>query len=673
MKKIHLFISLAMASFAAAKDDATVVRVDRLPVAVMETLEDVAKISEARHQVNEVDRLSNLAGLNNFGKDNWDRIKKEGIYSMMSDKDKKEIYRKSATLTIGTALSNVIKNNLDNNQSITGETINREVLKLATSSGISKLTKFPTFGTETYVTALKQLLPTLGLSPEELDIDKPGALLQTEDNTGVLDRIAAAIVSKKKSKSLDPNALQQTVKDTYFNTAMESMSENGDPRAKGFLQTFSDNWTKGLDVSGQPKTPYEIKEGTKVGKKVVFYYNADSSTGNQSSEQFWTGMKSLTRNLLSSSIGKDANQKGTVSSIPLFDAMTNKEITDYAPYAERDEKTGQPLNWELLGYTMDDEGWTILISNKQAVKKKGEPSIVEIRNQDVVLDYLINAGFGPEVVYRTADKMMKTFTQKTDRDVATDILKPGQSRSSSAVSLVEDYGEGLWTRPIERLEFPMQVDGKTYETGTFKYYSIAQGKYIYDTNPLVISQHYHMDRLNSLSPSMTAFSRETFGNKVDISQDILQKGTNTLSQEVISVINNDLLSVPDVPGKLQITSAYRSPSHKASMNNPDSKHLLGDAVDFSLKNSTGNIDEGWLNFFRERAEYLDSTGVNLSLEFQDASDPTYRRLYQDPIFRPYLTLNPDLIGGAHAHLEYDRVKAARLAAALSTSVTVPNE
>lgn len=34
MKKILLFISLAMASFAAAKDDATVVRVDRLPVAV---------------------------------------------------------------------------------------------------------------------------------------------------------------------------------------------------------------------------------------------------------------------------------------------------------------------------------------------------------------------------------------------------------------------------------------------------------------------------------------------------------------------------------------------------------------------------------------------------------------------------------------------------------------
>ena len=34
MKKILLFISLAMASFAAAKDDATVVRVERLPVAV---------------------------------------------------------------------------------------------------------------------------------------------------------------------------------------------------------------------------------------------------------------------------------------------------------------------------------------------------------------------------------------------------------------------------------------------------------------------------------------------------------------------------------------------------------------------------------------------------------------------------------------------------------------
>lgn len=34
MKKILLFISLAMAPFAAAKDDATVVRVDRLPVAV---------------------------------------------------------------------------------------------------------------------------------------------------------------------------------------------------------------------------------------------------------------------------------------------------------------------------------------------------------------------------------------------------------------------------------------------------------------------------------------------------------------------------------------------------------------------------------------------------------------------------------------------------------------
>lgn len=34
MKKILLFISLAMASFAAAKDNATVVRVDRLPVAV---------------------------------------------------------------------------------------------------------------------------------------------------------------------------------------------------------------------------------------------------------------------------------------------------------------------------------------------------------------------------------------------------------------------------------------------------------------------------------------------------------------------------------------------------------------------------------------------------------------------------------------------------------------
>ena len=167
----------------------------------------------------------------------------------------------------------------------------------------------------------------------------------------------------------------------------------------------------------------------------------------------------------------------------VFNYGSNKAIDE-----KKYKSLADPNNWDLLGITVDDEGFNILIKDKTA-SGKAEDSWLEIRNHEMVVDYMVQAGMGPQLVFDTTKQMLAQFSDQSQSTVSGDITQPrGVGRTSGAIAMTTqaEVGGGIFTRPIERLEHAWvdPVTKQSHPAGTFKYYSLSKEKYIYTGDPL---------------------------------------------------------------------------------------------------------------------------------------------------------------------------------------------
>jgi hypothetical protein len=326
----------------------------------------------------------------------------------------------------------------------------------------------------------------------------------------------------------------------------------------------------------------------------------------------------------------------------LYNSATNKAAgeQDYALFNGTDA--------EISSISLGDEGWTM------QVKPKGKTGLYEIRNQDTIIDYMVQAGMGDRVIFQMTHDLSKQFN---DFDANVDMPQPsftgdtqeaGQARSRSAISANTKIsiatGMDLY-RPVERLEFDTQTEQGLQKAGTYKYYSLSKGQNLYKPNLVDISIEMLVDRnyvFNEEGNLKTTITPDEFEGRVTFSEEALKN--NSVNIYLKDYLTNELLSDEDSPSSFRLISATRDAAHALSKLNPNSPHISSNALDFGV-DTNNNTD---LDFWYKKYSEAKSKGIKIELEFPSTKDPLYRTLkekYGDMIqWRSHAT-------GVHVHVE----------------------
>jgi len=150
---------------------------------------------------------------------------------------------------------------------------------------------------------------------------------------------------------------------------------------------------------------------------------------------------------------------------------SSKEMADLAV---QDEK-GANIGFDIKHIALDDQGWVLVINGKAG---EAQNKVYELRDQDMIIDYMVEAGFGDKVVLQMVNQMMGSFQAGSPDYYAGQTMKPGQSRSKIVGELPDLIGNGMFTRPVTRL-MKSEKDvstGVIHPEGTFKYFSISDNK-----------------------------------------------------------------------------------------------------------------------------------------------------------------------------------------------------
>ncbi len=600
-----------------------------LPTAIMQLHQKASDFTAYKHQSNEIDRFNNMAAAAAFGDKGAKKLQQEGFYGLLSNEQKDKVLLNNRPYSLGIGINDLIQRG----QSVT-------VQSLYSSLGITNFVS-DIVAPITITKTLKDISAMYGIPVEQWN-QKGG---NTNQN---IDAFIAALNTRRKEGGLGKDDVPDLNKSIRDFASAEVLSQSGDPRIKKFTQIWKDQWTKGVNENMEPLTNEESESGLKAGKKRLYYYNQTNTTGEASSGKFWTGGKELLLAQMGYKVGGDMDQRATFSNMELFNYNTNTPIK-----ADRYQSLADPKNWDLVGIVPDDEGFNLIIKDNTNTKK-GEDSWIEVRNKDMAIDYMVQAKMGHKLVFDTADQMLKQFGNQDQNPVKGEIDQPyGTSRTSGAISLTTqvDMGQGIFTRPIERLEhsFRDPDSGKKYDTGTFRYYSLKDKKYIYTADPLDVTIAYLEDRdhmLNENGASYQSFSKDTFGGKINIQKNILERGDNTLHTNVITLLNEGILSDPLLPGNLTMTDATRDKQRAAQYGNPASLHTVGKAVDLV---PTNGINDASIEFFSGKAKELGEY-AEIFLEFPP-NDPRAKKYAQT--YGSFVKENPGATG-AHFHIEYKK-------------------
>ena len=481
---------------------------DKMTDVMLSASSDAARYTALKHQENEVNRFQERALTEAFGAKQAAIIGKGGFAQALNSEQKAKLAQ-SPSYKVSNQLLNLVQK---------GAGLNSQAIyaALGTSPEMS------IFADDTAVKVLKELSDGFGIN--EKDWNPKG----TTDQAAVENFVKVFTQERRKGAiSADETSELRRNIDDYL--ATDILTKDGDKRVKSYQQLWKDQWSKGLNENMEPLTTEANASGVKAAPKLIYYYNQTVTKGEKSSGLFWKGGKELLAAEMGYSVGADGNQKATFSNLELFQYNSNQQVADYSRFAD-------PKNWDLVGISVDDEGFNIIIKDNNPVKK-GQDSWIEIRNREMVIDYMVQAGMGPQLVFDTTKQMLKGFEDDPNSDNKefspvqgeVDQMQPYEVGRTRGAAII---GQGIFERPVMKLE-STYIDPATKErhpAGTFKYYSLAQEKYIYTKDPVEVSKTYLMDRdfvLNGQGNEYQGFSKDTFGGKINIAKDIITSGTNT--------------------------------------------------------------------------------------------------------------------------------------------------
>lgn len=598
---------------------------DKMTDVMLSASSDAARYTAFKHQENEVNRFQERALIEAFGRKQGELLAKGEFREVLNREQRIKLYQ-SPSYKVGSQLLGLVQK---------GAGVSSQAIYAAL--GTSPETSI--FADDTAVKALKEISDGFGIN-ERLWNPKG-----TTDAQAVENFVKVFTQERRKGAITKDDVSDLTTNMTDF-LAVDLLTKDGDKRIKTYQQLWKDQWSKGLNENMEPLTTEANASGVKAAPKLIYYYNQTNTTEEKSSGKYWKGGKELLAAEMGYSVGADGNQKASFSNLELFQYNSNQQIKDYSRFAD-------PKNWDLVGIAVDDEGFNIIIKDNNPVKK-GQDSWIEIRNREMVIDYMVQAGMGPQLVFDTTKQMLKGFEDSPQSDnkefspVQADIVQPsGVGRTRGAAII----GQGIFERPVMKLEstYIDPVTKEKYPPGTFKYYSLAQEKYIYTKDPVEVSKTYLMDRdfvLNGQGVEYQGFSKDTFGGRINIANDILSSGTNTLAKPMLTILTEAIVNDPLLPGTLTMTDATRVKGEALAKANPSSAHLMGNAVDFAVRKGNG-IDESISDyFFQKYAELKDVARVTLEFPPNHPLAKKYAEKYGD-----FVSIEQHATG-PHIHIEY---------------------
>ena len=228
--------------------------------------------------------------------------------------------------------------------------------------------------------------------------------------------------------------------------------------------------------------------GIRQSKRQVYHLNFPNSTGTNSGDLYVKNLNETIGIALTSSIqnkstwdnafveGAPYNQNATNSFLKVYHWQNDKGASneELEGLATKDDKNN-PIGFEVKHLALDDQGWSLIINGKAG---EANNKLFEIRDQDMIIDYMVEAGFGDKVVLQMTNQLMRGFQAGSPDYYAGQTMEPGQSRSNITTSVTDLIGNGMFTRPVTRL-LKSEKDtatGNIYPEGTMKYYSLSDKK-----------------------------------------------------------------------------------------------------------------------------------------------------------------------------------------------------
>lgn len=400
---------------------------------------------------------------------------------------------------------------------------------------------------------------------------------------------------------------------------------------KDTIKTFQDKWEYGLNANLERISSTKNKSGTRQQAKVIRHFNLANNTGDYSTKLFGENLEYLIRGLteVSKTGAGWSGANASAGAIQMHWLDTNKELEEKDYNNIKTKIVENKENFQLLGYTLDHEGFNIVATVKGLA---GGTQNVEIRGNDQLIDMLVDAGMGDKLILSTAQHLVQSFqdTVGPESDEYS-TLEKGQYASKPSAMIGEEIGMGIYRRPVRKLLTTMKGDdGKVYDEGTFVYHSLSKNETIYSADPIKIAMAYHEDRFELMRDSgLQLINQNDFPNgKLTIKKEVLDQGANMVNGNIRAILE-DLVANPEID-HVHVTSMYRSPDDPKSKKYPSSKHIIGDGVDIRIREGgNGQIDLDYLDQLYNY--YLDNRawGVHFQLEYtEDITSPEYKMLYE---------------------------------------------
>lgn len=410
--------------------------------------------------------------------------------------------------------------------------------------------------------------------------------------------------------------------------ALHELKKDGDPAALAYDEYFKKSYSAGMDAAGQDmlvsNKDYETisKSGMRIAPHTIYkldFLNTSGSGGTEKWEENYTNLIKELQTMFTAESGfKDSR-----GAFPIYDTQTGEDVSS--------RMNGLKDNFSVVGMTIKD-GFNIVIKD---LRPNYFGKAYEIRNRDELVDILTVGMKTPKRFLNIMNNAMKSFYPEEGEpgqtNYAQDVMSLGQRRKTTTGKI----GEGYFIQPIQR--FPNDREDKdvggVIPAGHIKYYQARTGKWVVHSDFMSLTEDYADDYQYMMTNSDLKFvNSDTFPDmKITGFDNFKENGTNRLSKTMISGID----ALKDVPGienaDLHINSLYRPPQHVLSKDNPGSPHVLGDAVDFSIKERglDGEMLEGTYNkktikFFNDARQALKSQGYGVYLEFPKFEGPIYQ-------------------------------------------------
>lgn len=433
----------------------------------------------------------------------------------------------------------------------------------------------------------------------------------------------------------------------------EYLTDEKDPSMLAYKKAYEDSWKESvklaleIDDQGRPYINSEEdledrwtgvpgrEDGIRQRDKRIYHLNVLNSSGSESGDQYVEKLNGLLTAQLGTMLPGSFNSRDQGSTALIYN-MAN----DQAASEDVLKKIGQ--DFQVVGFTFDDQAVSIVIQSDLDPETKTGGENYEIRNVKEVFDFLADAGFQHKNVLMTTNNILTGLT-----DGSGEMTKGFQSKGQTRSKLSTTVDAGGYSGTVLKANTEMLYEGMHVQEGEFMYYDKTNQKWVHSNDPLDISFALLLDRQTQMiAPMSTVTYGGKFNDRVTVASNITAEGRDLMAKELFTLIED--ASQMAEPPKLHITSSYRDRHHEKSKQNPKSAHLMGDAVDLSVKGDNGKIIEKDIEKWMEM--YNANPNLEMHLEFPSVDHPEYK--YYKEMYPELTTVNAR--SPVHLHIEYNR-------------------